>query len=166
MLRAVGNRTSYATEGPGLNKEGKPALRPELNDAFRNLMKVIRKSGFYTRSAKLDRLKGSKYWGTSIELGARGFEDFVMNKLAKSNIQNDYLVNFKSLAEFIDRVNGDISEITSKYPYPTMEESEAINEAYQNLFDTIQEDDNGVLFQAVSPIGFYSTVEKALETIS
>ena len=84
-----------------------------------------------------------------------------MNKLAKSNIQNDYLVNFKSLAEFIDRVNGDISEITSKYPYPTMEESEAINEAYQNLFDTIQEDDNAVLFQSRSPIGFYNTVEKS-----
>ena len=49
LLRAVGNRTSYATDGPGFNKEGKPALRPELNDAFRNLMKVIRKSGFYTR---------------------------------------------------------------------------------------------------------------------
>lgn len=149
LLRAVGNKTSYATEGHGFNKEGKPALRPELNDAFRNLMKVIRKSGFYTRSAKLDIVKGSKYWGTSVELGARGFEDFVMNKLAKSNIQNDYLVNFKSLAEFIDRVNGDISEITSKYPYPTMEESEAISEAYQNLFDTIQEDDNGVLFQII-----------------
>ncbi len=147
LLRAVGNKSSYATDGAGFTKDGKTALRSELNDSFRNLMKVIRSTGFYTRSVKIDRIKGSKYWGTPIELGARGFEDYVMNKLAQSNIKNDYLVNFKSFSEFIDVVRGDISDVSEKYPYPTLEESSKINEAYQNIFETIKEDDNHVLFQ-------------------
>ena len=167
LLRSVGNASSYATDGGGFTKQGETALRPELNAAFRNLMKVIRKTGFYTRSSYLDRIKGRKYWGTSVELGARGFEDFVMNKLAKSNIQNDYLVNFKSLSEFIDNVNGDISDISKKYPYPTVEESQVINEAYQNIFDMIQEDNNHALFQIKpSENGFYSTAESALDKIT
>jgi len=152
LLRSVGNKSSYATDGGGLTKDGKTALRSELNDSFRSLMKVIRSTGFYTRSNKIDRAKGSKYWGTAVELGARGFEDFVMNKLSHSNIKNDYLVNFKSLSEFIDRVKGDISDISEKYPYPTLEESPKINDAFQNLFDTIQEGESGALFQTKKPL--------------
>lgn len=134
--------------------------RQELLDAFDALVKAINKSDYSSRSSKLDNSRSKDYWGTTIELGARAFENYVIDKLNSVGKQNDYLANFKTTSEWI----GDSHFTLDNYPYPTVEESPIINEKFDQLFDTIQEDDNGKLFRSLSPNGFYSTVENALES--
>ena len=67
-------------------------------------------------------------------MSARSFENYIIEKLAASEGSNDYLANFKEIGEWAER---GLNE--NNYPYPTKDETEAINPAFQDLFDTIQE---------------------------
>ncbi|MFA6977671.1 MAG: LPD5 domain-containing protein, partial [Mesotoga sp.] len=168
--RSRGERSSYLTEKPrqGRSMTGQmdERIRKEMIDAFKNLTTVINKSGIPKRSKELDKTRSKAYWSTIVEMSARAFENFIIEKMAQTNESNDYLANFKELSEWTDQGSLDVGS----YPYPTKEETETINAAYQELFDTIQEkvdEETGdvLLFRSMDEAGFYSTVEDALEKI-
>ena len=142
----------YITDRPRrlINDGANDNTRQELLDAFNELTMIIDLSDYKKRSDKIDSLKSKKYWGTTTELTARAFENYVIDKLVQKNIVNDYLANFKSMSEYLMDINGDIDRLNSFYPYPMEEEAKEFNERFDNLFNTIQEkveNDNVVLFR-------------------
>ena len=160
--RKRGVKTGYVTESPtqryktdyvsGLGRVvvGKDeSIRPEMIDAFKGVVDAIRNSKLPERSKDLDKGRSNVYWSTPIEMTARAFENFVIEKLAQTGYVNDYLANLKSVDEWIKDSKGAI-DATKNYPYPLADETHSINEAYQNFFDTIQEreeDGKSILFQ-------------------
>lgn len=148
--RTGGKSVGYATtNASGLDEK----VRQEMKDAFGSLMRAIRSSGLPERSGVLDRLKSKDYWSTDTEMSARSFENYVASLLAEKGDSNDYLVNFKAMEEWMK--SGQFME--DSYPYPTVEESHAINEKFRQFFDTIQErtdEDSGntILFQVMKDI--------------
>jgi ribosomal protein S18 acetylase RimI-like enzyme len=126
----------FVTNKPGIKKEvvdGKlevtDTTRPELIEAFNKVMKAISESELPKRSRMADGTRSKDYFSTPLEMAARAFESFVISKAAKENKSNDYLANIfpENLMEDLD-----------SYQYPLATEQESINEAFQNLFDTVQ----------------------------
>lgn len=160
--RKRGVKTGYVTESPtqryktdyvsGLGRVvvGKDeSIRPEMIDAFKGVVDAIRNSKLPERSKDLDKGRSNVYWSTPIEMTARAFENFVIEKLAQTGYVNDYLANLKSVDEWIKDSKGAI-DATKNYPYPLADEAHAVNESYQYFFDTIQEreeDGKSILFQ-------------------
>ena len=168
--RMRGEKSAFITEKPrqGITGTGQmdERVRKEMIDSFKNLVTTINKSELPKRSGELDKTRSKAYWSTIVEMSARSFENFIIEKMAQTNESNDYLANFKELSEWAGQGGLD----AKSYPYPTKEESELINSAYQDFFDTIQEKvdeetGNTILFRKVDESGFYSTVEDALEQI-
>lgn len=169
--RMRGEKSAFITEKPrqGITGTGQmdERVRKEMIDSFKNLVTTINKSELPKRSGELDKTRSKAYWSTIVEMSARSFENFIIEKMAQTNESNDYLANFKELSEWAGQGGLD----AKSYPYPTKEESELINSAYQDFFDTIQEKvdeetGNTILFRKVDESGFYSTVEDALESIN
>lgn len=137
--------------------------RQEIKDAFANIVKAINKdTAIKTRSSKLDKSRTNTYWSTDVEMTARSFESFVVSKLAETGNSNDYLANFKELTDWSN--GGSVS--AESYPYPSPEEKDVINKAYQELFNTVQEKQEGaksILFQkqgiSVAPVYKYQMNE-------
>jgi GNAT superfamily N-acetyltransferase len=126
----------FITNKPGIKKEvvdGKlevtDTTRPELIEAFNKVMKAITESELPKRSRMADGTRSKDYFSTPLEMAARAFESFIISKAAKENKSNDYLANIfpENLMEDLD-----------SYQYPLATEQESINEAFQNLFDTVQ----------------------------
>ena len=126
-------------------------------DAFKSVMDTIKGTKLSERSKVLDRARSDAYWSTNIEMSARSFENYIIEKLGERNQQNDYLANFKETAEWINDTKGDIDALKN-YPYPLAEESPIVNEKFQQFFETIKEDENGKLFKD-------DAVEKSLTDI-
>ncbi|TLP68252.1 hypothetical protein FEA48_30840 [Pseudomonas nitroreducens] len=106
-----------------------PGVRPELVQAFSDLMKTIGQTRLRERSEKLDSMRSKDYWSTPEEMSARAFESYVIAKLADQDIRSDYLANIAP-----ERVYN--RETT--YPYPTAAEIPAVRAAYDNLFQVIE----------------------------
>jgi hypothetical protein len=134
----------YMTEG---TRDSGIKARQEIKDAFSNIVNTINKeTAIKSRSSKLDTARTDSYWSTDIEMTARSFESFVVSKLAETGNSNDYLANFKELTDWSN--GGSVS--AESYPYPSPEEKDVINKAYQELFSTVQEKEEGaktILFQ-------------------
>ena len=88
------HRDGYATETwPDADKADTPTGRlAKAMNAYGSLLKHL---GVFRRSAKLDtrRPKSKPYWSTTRELAARAFEAWILWRLARIGIRNDYLVN-------------------------------------------------------------------------
>ena len=108
-------------------------VRPVVEKAFAKLVDVLNKSEMRTRSLKLDQQqrKGS-YWSSTVELAARGFESFIKSKMVNSNVDNENLV--RNLRTEFESHN--LSE--DLYHYATEKDSPAIDEAFSELFGTIE----------------------------
>jgi DNA repair protein RadC len=106
-------------------------VRPAVMDAFRAIRNAVGTGTFAERSKRLDATRSTPYYGTTIEKAARAFEVYVVDRLAKSSVTNDYLAN-------ID-FSGDA------YPFPQEMEG-GIRQAYDVLFNTLdtRETDQGV----------------------
>ncbi|MBF0648705.1 hypothetical protein IR083_07720 [Dysgonomonas sp. GY75] len=85
----------------------------EILPAFRALRDAIKSSGFRIRSEKCDEYRSKPYWGTMIEMCARGFEKYIIARLHDLGWHNDYLANIRTMEEY---------GYDEKYPYPTNEE--------------------------------------------
>ena len=133
--------------------------RQELLVAFNGVRRTMVSLDYQKRCELLDKTKGRTYWATPIEMSARAFENFVIAKLDQNGDQNDYLANFKTLEEYIQGVQNP-EEITKRYPYPLASEAETLNQAYQQLFDTIQEK---VDQQTGKTLLFRETLDRRLE---
>jgi hypothetical protein len=148
--RNRGLKDSYLTESPRqrMNRDGimDESIRVEIINEFKNLMKTITGSKIKERSAVLDGPRSKQYWSTDIEMSARAFENYIIEKLGSTNHRNDYLANFKETGEWISDAGQNLNALEN-YPYPLAEESPAINEAFQSLFEAMHEDATGKLYQ-------------------
>ncbi len=152
---------SFITEGgrqlgvrkDGIHQRAVPedfGVRQEVYEAFTALTKAIKtETKLADRSAELDKLRGKDYWGTVIEMTARSFERYVIDKLALKGFESDYLANI------VKESSTEASKEISDYPYPLAAEMDAVNKAYDSIFDILQtkETDKGVaLFSADTSI--------------
>uniref|UniRef100_UPI002608E5D8 LPD1 domain-containing protein n=1 Tax=uncultured Desulfovibrio sp. TaxID=167968 RepID=UPI002608E5D8 len=145
----------YLSDDPGVAQAShgeKPVYihktpRQEIIEAWGLVRKAIRESGMRKRSDALDRLRTKPYWGTDVEMTARAFERYIIEKLRGRKASNDYLANIRSEEEW-KAASGDRS-----YPYPTSDEMPAITAAFDNLFETIEErqTDRGVALASIAP---------------
>lgn len=112
-------------------------IRPEMADAFKHVRNAIVQSGLPERSKQLDARRSKAYWATPIEMTARSFETYIIDKLNQQGITNDYLANVVS-DEAWSAAEALGFESSNTYPYPNKSEQEQINSAYQTLFDTME----------------------------
>ena len=143
---------TYANRYKEINPE---AVRPEVADAFREVMNTIKDSDFYKRSVVIDKYRAKDYWSTNEELGARAFEAYIKAKAEAKGESNDYLANIigeEGHAAF-NSMQKDLGGEEKPYPYPTKAEQEKINPAFDKLFDSLQtkETDKGVALFSRKP---------------
>ena len=124
--------TPYVTEATGRNETG--GMRPEMLQAFRDVMSALRSTALKERSRQLDKLRSKEYWSTDIEMSARAFESYVIAKLQDEQFSNDYLANVVSEAAF-GRESG--------YPYPTAAEIDTVRAGFDKFFETIESRETG-----------------------
>lgn len=85
-------------------------------------------SRFYEDAKKLDEGKQKSYWSTPLEMAARAFEAYLVDKLKEKGQRNDYLSGHASN----DVYDGAWS------PYPTERDRVKINKAFDELFEVIR----------------------------
>ncbi|WP_263082161.1 LPD5 domain-containing protein [Endozoicomonas sp. Mp262] len=105
-------------------------VRDEVESAFQAVVEAIRATGLPKRSKALDGLRTKDYWSTMVEMTARTFETFVIDRLAVSGFENDYLANVSSVDAF--------SAAGVDYPYLLAAEEKAVHDAFEKLFKTIK----------------------------
>jgi hypothetical protein len=157
--RMRGTTEGFVTASPraGLVKDstGKwvkdERIRPEVMQAYKALVDAINATELPQRSLELDKTRSNRYWSDPVEMTARTFENFIINKLAETGEKNDYLANFKEMSQWVE----DSGFTLENFPYPTKEEAVEINKAYKHLADTIEEreDESGnvAMFMAGNP---------------
>lgn len=125
--------------------ELKEGVRPEVGEAFADLVKALNASPMAQRASAIDKGKDG-YWSRIIERGARAFESYVIAKMAQNGYQNDYLANVVPVKDF--------KRDPGRYPYLLENELAPVAEAFDSLFSTIEsrETDQGVaLFRTSDP---------------
>ena len=157
----------YVTEVPFVRKTRNEAgelveddaVRPEVLQAYQDLVVAVEKSGMMQRSTELDKRRTKRYWNTVIEMTARAFENYVVNKVAESEQRSDYLANIVSNEAFAE---------PEVYPYPTDEEAAEFKSFYDKIFETLETrtTDEGVELFALKPdfIGKADALEADLKT--
>ncbi|MEI6675506.1 MAG: LPD5 domain-containing protein, partial [Verrucomicrobiota bacterium] len=144
---------SFATTNSGSPKH----MRPEVWAAFKQIRAVLDKGPFAERSKTLDDAKSKSYYGTTIEKAARAFERYTVDRLAKKDVSNDYLVNI-------------VKDFSPALPTPE-EMSGGITQAFDHLFNTLdtKETDKGValhtseLPKRKEKDPFYSKLERTVD---
>jgi len=137
--RARGGKPTgkFATDG-----QPDAAVRPEVVDAFRNIRQTVNRIRLRERSERLDRVRTKTYWATDIEMTARAFESYVIEKLKDQNASNDYLANIVS-EDYWKASEALGMEDSNSYPYPEAAEIPEIRAAYDNLFEVIETQETG-----------------------
>ncbi|MEI7532873.1 MAG: sigma-70 family RNA polymerase sigma factor [Verrucomicrobiae bacterium] len=113
-------------------------VRPEVAEAFNDLVKALDESPMAKRAKLIDAGKSDGYWGRTIERAARSFENYTIFKMAQQGYHNDYLANVVKADDF--------SRDLGRYPYLLDSEMKPVAEAFDNLFGTIhtRDTENGV----------------------
>lgn len=157
--RMRGEGESYVTERPypytrieGGRNVPDARVRVEMLEAFNRIMQAVKRSGLPRRAATLDARRSKQYWSSDVEMAARAFESYVVNKLKSQGYSNDYLANIVS-PEYWDAAESLGLEAGNSYPYLLDDEMEAVNEAFDAFFKTVRtrETDNGVAMFARKP---------------
>lgn len=128
----------YSSAPHATSGEYKSDIRDEVKSSFDNLMSVIKASDYYKREVALN-----EYYSSDTELAARALQDYIIRKLEEKGQVNDFLSNHITPEEW--------SGSEKTYPFPSGKEVESIGEAFNNLFDTIEEkvdeEGNTILFR-------------------
>lgn len=122
----------YATSG-----QPHVSVRPEVAEAFGNLRKTVNRIRMRERSRKLDKVRTKAYWSTDVEMTARAFESYVIEKLKDQGVSNDYLANIVS-EDYWKASEALGLEDSGSYPYPEAAEIPEIRAAYDHLFEVIE----------------------------
>lgn len=119
-------------------------IRQEMAEAFSSLRDAIDATSIRDRSTKLDAMKSKPYWSTMVEMLARSFESYVIDKNKSKDITNDYLANILSEEQWHSRYGRDPD---LDYAYPTKSELNDIKPAFDHFFQTLKHkpDGDGVL---------------------
>ncbi|NWA70861.1 hypothetical protein HX775_02875 [Serratia proteamaculans] len=115
-------------------------VRQEVWNAWKGVMKAVGDSGMVARAQKLDELRSKPYWATNVEMAARSYERYILDRAEAKGISNDYLVNIKKADE-----HGN----PATYAYPTEAElNNGVRDAFDTLFKTLKTKptDRGVAF--------------------
>jgi len=137
LFHALDNHFSRKDGKNGFLTEAQTAganVRPEMVLAFKQLMNAINNTSIKERSRNLDKRRTNDYWSTGLEMAARSFESYVINKLQDQGASNDYLANIVSEEDF---------NREGEYPYPTAAEMPAIRDAFDNFFATLETEETG-----------------------
>jgi hypothetical protein len=104
--------------------------RQRVAQAAEGATKTRRQATDFFRAARsIDDYRVSDYWSTPTELGARAFEAYVHDKLLERASRSDYLAHGVENRDYA---------LTGMKPYPEGAEREAINQAFDRLFATLQ----------------------------
>ena len=158
-----GNYKYYNYRGTELSEEEvikafeANGVRREMVEAWYYLMDKIRKSDYNKRSNAYSGLHKDNYWTEPTELGARAFSKWVENELSKRNAINDYLANNPALfAENVD-------DTVRKYkPYPFDTDAEWMEDAFGNLFQTMEQKTD----EATGNVMLYQKSDGTVEKLS
>ncbi|WP_315707523.1 LPD38 domain-containing protein [Brenneria uluponensis] len=105
-------------------------VRSEVYDAFKRAMTAVKNSGMAERAAVLDSARSKPYWATNLEMAARAFERYILDKAERAGISNEYLVNIRKANEHAD---------PKTYAYPTQQELDGgVRDAFDALFRTLK----------------------------
>lgn len=111
---------------------------------------------YYSEAWKMDQGAKQNYWSSNHEMLARAFESYIYDRLKDIDARNDFLAYEKHNDQPAYR-------IFQVKPYPEGKEREAINAAFDNLFQVIQtkDSDKGVaMYGRETPLrGAGSTVK-------
>ena len=102
------------------------------------------RTDYYLEAKQIDNYRTGDYWSMPEELGARAFESYIFDKLTGTGSRSDYLVYAVE--------NRHYAALGMK-PYPEGGERQAINAAFDKLFETVQtkETDAGVALFSRTP---------------
>ncbi|MEQ9721311.1 LPD38 domain-containing protein [Yersinia alsatica] len=126
--------------GGGKKNEIIYPVRQAVHDAFKEAVEQVLRSDMMARAALLDRGRSRAYWTTKIEVSARAFERYLLDKAESHGISNDYLVNLRKADEHAN---------PETYAYPTDAELDGgIRQAFDRLFQTLKTKatDKGIAF--------------------
>ncbi|MGE4670480.1 LPD38 domain-containing protein [Yersinia enterocolitica] len=115
-------------------------VRQEVHDAFKSAVDKVTHSGMMERAALLDSGRSKVYWTTKLEMSARAFERYLLDKAQSKGITNDYLVNLRKADEHAN---------PETYAYPTEAElNGGVRQAFDHLFQTLKTKptDKGIAF--------------------
>ncbi|HHL2560767.1 TPA: LPD38 domain-containing protein [Yersinia enterocolitica] len=105
-------------------------VRQEVHDAFKSAVIKVTNSGMRERAAILDSGRSKAYWTTKLEMSARAFERYLLDKAESKGITNDYLVNLRKADEHAN---------PETYAYPTEAElNGGVRQAFDRLFQTLK----------------------------
>ncbi|HHY1424926.1 LPD38 domain-containing protein [Yersinia enterocolitica] len=114
----------------GKRQEITHPVRQEVYDAFKSAVIKVTNSGMRERAAILDSGRSKAYWTTKLEMSARAFERYLLDKAESKGITNDYLVNLRKADEHAN---------PETYAYPTEAElNGGVRQAFDHLFQTIK----------------------------
>lgn len=115
-------------------------VRQNVHDAFKSAVDKVTHSGMMERAALLDGGRSKAYWTTKLEMSARAFERYLLDKAQSKGITNDYLVNLRKADEHAN---------PETYAYPTEAElNGGVRQAFDHLFQTLKTKptDKGITF--------------------
>ncbi|WP_417518707.1 LPD5 domain-containing protein, partial [Marinobacter sp.] len=118
---------------------GRPdaGVRPEVAEALAAIRKTVNRIGMRERAKRLDRMRTKAYWSTDVEMTARAFESYVIEKLKDQGAANEYLSNIVS-EEYWKASEALGMEDSDSYPYPEAAELPEVRAAYDHLFQVIE----------------------------
>lgn len=152
-------------ESKGFNKDGwvkvDSGIRGEVLNSFNALVKTLKSSPMQDRSSKVDKGKaGAAYWGTTIEVAARSFENYVVKKMNDAGYSNGFLAQFTSPEHY---------KLADKtYPYHLPSEMESIEKAFDDVFSVIEvkeEKGKQVLFKLTDNDALASKIKEMRESL-
>lgn len=137
--RAKSDDPMYNAENWAPDPNHPEGVRPKVEEAFADLVNALNDSPMKERANTIDKGATDGYWSRIIELAARAFESYVINKLGKQGSRSDFLANVTPEDAFPRSMD--------RYPYLLESEMAPVAEAFDNLFATIDskasEDGNG-----------------------
>lgn len=134
FARMRGLNLEYLSERTRGTAEG---VRPEMVEAFANVVRAIEATGVPMRSRELDQRRSKPYWNQVREKTARTFEQYIIHKVEQAGGSNDFLANIVSEGTWraLDAMEG---REAPSYPYLKESEQAAVFEAFDAFFDTIE----------------------------
>ena len=119
------------------------SLRNEMITAFGELIRAIEATKLKQRSEELDKRRSKAYWSTVVEMTARSFENYIIERLTVLKMTNDYLANINNAHGWAgDMVNSFMAGKTAmdSYPYLTEDEVAPVVAAYNALFAALRQE--------------------------
>lgn len=159
--RARNDNLGYLSAKPFYRGDG---VRQEVADAFKAAMSSIKATKLPERSREVDKRRTKAYWATDIELSARSFEQYIIERLNDQGGKNDYLANIvdEDYWNALDALMGESRE-KATYPYLLPSEIDGVRSAFDDLFNVIETvaDGDGVKMYQEQPLNTDTSAFKA-----